>query len=201
MIRRPPRSTRTDTLFPYTTLFRSKLMVASCLAAGLAGLCATSGAYAKVDAAKAAELNGPKLTCMGAEKAGSKDGVAEYTGKYFGTWPGLKKPYGYDPGPFAAEKPLFTITSKNMAQYADKLTEGQKALLKQYPDSYRMNVYPSHRDFRFADWVCDTVKKNAVTAEVIHDGLGITGTRVAIPFPFPKSGLEALWKHRKSAVQ
>src|SRR3546814_8583022 len=26
MIRRPPRSTRTDTLFPYTTLFRSNLM-------------------------------------------------------------------------------------------------------------------------------------------------------------------------------
>src|SRR3546814_10807905 len=28
MIRRPPRSTRTDTLFPYTTLFRSKAAVA-----------------------------------------------------------------------------------------------------------------------------------------------------------------------------
>src|SRR3546814_4373536 len=27
MIRRPPRSTRTDTLFPYTTLFRSALVV------------------------------------------------------------------------------------------------------------------------------------------------------------------------------
>src|SRR3546814_4360276 len=27
MIRRPPRSTRTDTLFPYTTLFRSTLEV------------------------------------------------------------------------------------------------------------------------------------------------------------------------------
>src|SRR3546814_12056782 len=27
MIRRPPRSTRTDTLFPYTTLFRSHLLV------------------------------------------------------------------------------------------------------------------------------------------------------------------------------
>src|SRR3546814_15855433 len=26
MIRRPPRSTRTDTLFPYTTLFRSPLI-------------------------------------------------------------------------------------------------------------------------------------------------------------------------------
>src|SRR3546814_20659377 len=28
MIRRPPRSTRTDTLFPYTTLFRSGRIVA-----------------------------------------------------------------------------------------------------------------------------------------------------------------------------
>src|SRR3546814_3897909 len=30
MIRRPPRSTRTDTLFPYTTLFRSKLSKGWC---------------------------------------------------------------------------------------------------------------------------------------------------------------------------
>src|SRR3546814_14224837 len=29
MIRRPPRSTRTDTLFPYTTLFRSLVPVAA----------------------------------------------------------------------------------------------------------------------------------------------------------------------------
>src|SRR3546814_5295598 len=29
MIRRPPRSTRTDTLFPYTTLFRSRSMAAA----------------------------------------------------------------------------------------------------------------------------------------------------------------------------
>src|SRR3546814_6933166 len=35
MIRRPPRSTRTDTLFPYTTLFRS----ASSADAGLATTC------------------------------------------------------------------------------------------------------------------------------------------------------------------
>src|SRR3546814_13888792 len=32
MIRRPPRSTRTDTLFPYTTLFRSSLPLLSLLA-------------------------------------------------------------------------------------------------------------------------------------------------------------------------
>src|SRR3546814_17563482 len=34
MIRRPPRSTRTDTLFPYTTLFRSKLVLEPGHAAG-----------------------------------------------------------------------------------------------------------------------------------------------------------------------
>src|SRR3546814_3713099 len=33
MIRRPPRSTRTDTLFPYTTLFRSLVHAAQLLAA------------------------------------------------------------------------------------------------------------------------------------------------------------------------
>src|SRR3546814_13208170 len=31
MIRRPPRSTRTDTLFPYTTLFRSSSLVYFCM--------------------------------------------------------------------------------------------------------------------------------------------------------------------------
>src|SRR3546814_5603914 len=34
MIRRPPRSTRTDTLFPYTTLFRSAQPAGDAVAAG-----------------------------------------------------------------------------------------------------------------------------------------------------------------------
>src|SRR3546814_18897590 len=34
MIRRPPRSTRTDTLFPYTTLFRSLVSAAEDLECG-----------------------------------------------------------------------------------------------------------------------------------------------------------------------
>src|SRR3546814_12094715 len=34
MRRRPPRSTRTDTLFPYTTLFRSRLILAFFLVIG-----------------------------------------------------------------------------------------------------------------------------------------------------------------------
>src|SRR3546814_6398605 len=42
MIRRPPRSTRTDTLFPYTTLFRSRRehwqgLVRACCAGGCPG--------------------------------------------------------------------------------------------------------------------------------------------------------------------
>src|SRR3546814_12077803 len=43
MIRRPPRSTRTDTLFPYTTLFRSLLPAPSTVLfaqlLGVLGLC------------------------------------------------------------------------------------------------------------------------------------------------------------------
>src|SRR3546814_4723938 len=37
MIRRPPRSTRTDTLFPYTTLFRSWILNTKPLSFGSAG--------------------------------------------------------------------------------------------------------------------------------------------------------------------
>src|SRR3546814_16990005 len=37
MIRRPPRSTRTDTLFPYTTLFRSDPAALSAVLASLVG--------------------------------------------------------------------------------------------------------------------------------------------------------------------
>src|SRR3546814_5505254 len=37
MIRRPPRSTRTDTLFPYTTLFRSRHAVAAQQVVGFVG--------------------------------------------------------------------------------------------------------------------------------------------------------------------
>jgi hypothetical protein len=159
----------------------------------MAGLVVAGVASAKVSPDKAKELDGPRLTCMGAEKAGTPSGVAEYTGKYFGTWPGQSKPYGFEPGPYVDEKPLYTITSANMAQYEAILTEGMRALLKKYPGIYKMNVYPSHRDFRFADWACETVKKNAVSAEVLHDGLGISGTSGAHPFPFPASGLEAIW--------
>lgn len=132
-------------------------------------------------------------TCMGAERAGSASGVAEYSGRYLGTWPGQSRPHGYEPGPYADEKPLFEIDAGNAAQHAEALTAGQKALFRQYPQAFRMKVYPSHRDFRFADWVCETVQRNAVEARLVNDGRGVEGVSGAIPFPDPKNGLEAVW--------
>src|SRR3546814_17221402 len=46
MIRRPPRSTRTDTLFPYTTLFRSPAGESAIKAAAAANGSSSSGDYA-----------------------------------------------------------------------------------------------------------------------------------------------------------
>src|SRR3546814_5452217 len=57
MIRRPPRSTRTDTLFPYTTLFRSVAALIEQKAVGLelVGLAAVRGARQKAQCAVVAE--------------------------------------------------------------------------------------------------------------------------------------------------
>lgn len=160
---------------------------------------------AAATAEQVASLDGETLTCMGALRAGSPAGVAPYTGKYQGTWPGLDKPHGWVPGPYADEKPLYVVTHDNMADYEDLLTDGQKALLRQYPEHFRMRVFPSHRDFRPADWVCDVVRRNAQTARLIDDGLGVDGYTGAHPFPFPDNGLEAIWNvifpHRSGSEQ
>src|SRR3546814_5913969 len=47
MIRRPPRSTRTDTLFPYTTLFRSPCQPTQAVASGVAGQVRPAGAHSR----------------------------------------------------------------------------------------------------------------------------------------------------------
>src|SRR3546814_6640373 len=54
MIRPPPRSTRTDTLFPYTTLFRSPPVAPTALSVGVgAGPAVTSLGITPASAAKA----------------------------------------------------------------------------------------------------------------------------------------------------
>ena len=152
-------------------------------------------ALAKVSAAEADKL-GKELTCVGAEKAGTKSGVPEYSGKWLGTPPGITyTPHvGQHPvDPYADEKPVFTITAENQTQYAASLSEGQKALFAKFPKTFRMDVYPGHRDFRLPDSACIAAKKNALNAEISDGGLGITGAvKGAIPFPIPKDGNEAL---------
>src|SRR3546814_15672412 len=49
MIRRPPRSTRTDTLFPSTTLFRSQGRAAARLAAMAGGVASADSLFAATD--------------------------------------------------------------------------------------------------------------------------------------------------------
>ena len=119
---------------------------------GASALLCVSAVQAKVAAAEAERL-GKDLTCVGAEKAGNKDGVAAYTGKWLGTPAGINGTTEPTQDPYAGEKPLYTVTPQNMAQYAAFLSPGQQAMFKKYT-SYKVPVYPSHRDFRYPDWVC-----------------------------------------------
>src|SRR3546814_12562167 len=49
LIRRPPRSTRTDTLFPYTTLFRSLILVPAVLVLVILALFGRVGRVGEVE--------------------------------------------------------------------------------------------------------------------------------------------------------
>ncbi len=163
------------------------------MVAGL--LCAQLGAaHAAVTADEARQL-GTTLTPIGAEKAGNKEGtIPEYTGGLTTPPAGFDKAKGVRPDPFAAEKPLFSIDAKNMDKYADKLSEGAKALLKARP-GYRIDVYPTHRTVAFPNFVLDNTVKNATRGKLTEDGLGLQGARAGIPFPIPKSGSEAMYNH------
>ncbi|SFF57280.1 Protein of unknown function [Fontimonas thermophila] len=157
------------------------------------GWCLAHAAMAPPSAAQPAAPEDPERTCLGAERAGTADGVATYTGRWVGHWPGLQQAHGYTPGPYADEKPVLTITAQNMAQHADRLTEGQKALFKAYPDHFRMRIYPSHRDFGVPDWVCAAARHNAQHATLGDEGLSVRGAVGGAPaFPFPRDGLEAI---------
>src|SRR3546814_15276101 len=52
MIRRPPRSTRTDTLFPYTTLFRSEVTQRGMTSIGQVKMFYMAGSAIPVEVAK-----------------------------------------------------------------------------------------------------------------------------------------------------
>ncbi len=138
---------------------------------------------------------GTTLTPIGAEKAGNKDGtIPEYTGGLTTAPAGYKKGSPLRTDPFAGEKPQFVIDHKNEAKYAGKLTEGQKMLLKRDP-GFRMDVYKTHRTAAFPKYVNDNTIKQATTAKTTNNGLTVTGSHAAYPFPIPKDGFEAMWNH------
>ena len=151
-----------------------------------------TAALAGVSAEEAARLS-KDLTPIGAERAGNADGTipawtpAEPTGALSGEFPS-------DPS-LANEKPLFSITAANMSQYADKLTEGHRELLRRFPDSYKMQVYTSHRKVNFPEAIKAATIENATRASL--EGVdNPTGAYLGFPFPMPKSGAEPIWNHR-----
>ena len=156
---------------------------------------ASHSALAGLTAGEMARLR-KDLTPVGAELAGNAAGtIPAWTG-------GLTKPpanfdrtKGYA-NPFAGEKPLFVITDKNVEQYKANLTEGQIAMLKKFPKSYRINVYPTHRTGAYSATFYDHVKKQAAGIALEGGGAGILNRGASrVPFPIPKAGIEPIWNH------
>lgn len=154
----------------------------------------SASVMAAVSAEEAAKL-GTTLTPIGAEKAGNADGsIPEWTG-------GLPKnagavdPRGFLADPFPNEQPLFTITAQNMDQYKDKLTPGQQALFKRYPETYKLPVYPTHRSASLPDKVFEAAKYNAANTKLVEGGNGLENFEIANAFPIPQNGLEVIWNH------
>jgi hypothetical protein len=166
-----------------------KIILSAVLCLLLAGV---GIANAKITAQEAEQLKST-LTPFGGEKAGNADGsIPAWDGGYTTKDPNFKNG-GRRTDPFASDKVLFSINSKNMDKYADKLTEGQKALLKKYPDTYRIDVYQTRRTAAAPQWVYDNTYTNATRAYLTD--VNINGAYGGIPFPIPKSGLEVMWNH------
>ncbi len=162
---------------------------------------AATASFPKVTPEDLKALDGP-LTPMGAIRAGTQDGgVPEWSGKWLGTPPGVEYKRGDRyPDPYASEKPIATITAENLAQYAEHLTDGQKALFKRYPATFKIIVYPSHRDFRYTDAVYKDIRTYAPDSTMTSDANGLTNAPPQVPYPIPKNAAELLWNQRMSSA-
>ena len=137
---------------------------------------------------------GKDLTPLGGLKAANADGTIP-------AWDGglTKPPAGYQPGkhyvdPYAADKIVATITGENAVRYAERLSEGHKAMLSAY-GSFKMNVYPTRRSASVPQRIYDATHKSGATAQLGDGGNGVSDTLGGIPFPLPKSGVEVIWNH------
>lgn len=154
----------------------------------------SANALAKLDANEVARL-GQDLTPVGAEKAGNANGtIPAWDGGLTQPPSGYKADQGYV-DPFAGEQPLYTVTAANMAQYADLLSDGHKAMLEKYP-SYKMQVYPSHRSAALPQAEYQQIRQEAANVELLPGGVGLTHYQSStVPFPLPKAALEVMWNH------
>jgi len=138
---------------------------------------------------------GKDLNYAGAEKAGNKEGTIP-------AWDGKDVPlagwshgkYRGDYWKYKDEKPLFSIDASNVDKYKDKLSPGQVQWVKQ-TKGYRMDVYPSHRNAGYPDWIEANIRKNAAgAAKLSKDGTDLVDAVLpGIPFPLPKDGSEIIW--------
>jgi len=137
-----------------------------------------------------------RLTPVGAERAGNAAGTIPAWAGGYTTAVGGYRQGDIRPDPFADEKPLTAITSRNFRDYADKLPEGAKQLFEKYPD-YRMDIYPTHRSAAAPDWVYENIFRNATHAHAAPEGIvyGVEGAVGGVPFPIPRDGTEAMWNH------
>jgi Protein of unknown function (DUF1329) len=175
-----------------------KLAKFAAVAALAVALNPVPAAQAAISAQEAARL-GADLTPLGGEKAGNAAGtIPAWDGGLSSPakagFPSFAPP-ARAPDPFPNDKPLVKITQANAAQYADHLTEGDKAMLRQYKDTFFMNVFPTRRTAANPQRIYDAVKRNATTANLTPDGNGFTGAVEGIPFPIPQRGVEAFWNH------
>ena len=137
---------------------------------------------------------GKDLTPVGAERAGNADGtIPAWDGGLTQPPNGWTRQQGYV-DPFPNDKPLFTITAANAAQYESKLTTGMQALLAKYPQTFRMHVYQTRRTAALPKDVTDRVQARAPKVQLQGFGLRELGGSTT-PFPIPSSGLEVIWNH------
>ena len=164
------------------------------LLASAVALVFSCNALAKLPADQVARL-GQDLTPVGAEKAGNAAGtIPEWTGGILAA-PAGYKPGDHHPNPFADDKILFTITKANLEQYRQFLSPGQIALFDLYPDTFKMNIYPTRRSASYPQYFYDATKRIAANAELVEGGNGLRNAAIGIPFPIPSNGLEAIWNH------
>ncbi len=163
---------------------------------GLAAMLVVGAAQAAVSPADAEKLKN-ELTPFGAERAGNADGtIPAWEGGLTGVPEGIDyKPGDFLQDPFADDKVLYSITAANLDQYKDKLNPGQVEMFKKYPDTYRIDVYPTRRTAAAPEWVYENTFKNATRTKLTEDGLGMEGGYGGTPFPIPQNAEEVVYNH------